>query len=68
MLSSPGRNKTDSIRTDVYVYNLIKEIILKKKYDVPNCLYELEERKKKFKIYDKLRQCSDSEKQVKNSG
>jgi len=38
----------------VYVYNLIKEIILKKKYDVPNCLYELEERKKKFKIYDKI--------------
>jgi len=34
--------------------NLIKEIILKKKYDVPNCLYELEERKKKFKIYDKI--------------
>ena len=54
MLSSPCSNRTDSIRTDVYVYNLIKEIILKKKYDVPNCLYELEERKKKFKIYDKI--------------
>jgi len=53
MLSSPRSNRMDCIRADVYVYNLIKEIILKK-YDVPNCLYELEERKKKFKIYDKI--------------
>jgi len=54
MLSSPRSNRMDCIHTDVYVYDLIKETILKKKYDVPNCLYELEERKKKFKIYDKV--------------
>ena len=65
MLSSPCSNRTDCIRTDVYVYNLIKEIILKKSMMCLTAYMNLKRGKRSSKYT--IRQCSDSEKQVKNS-